>query len=199
MDPNSAFAKHLKTNPWNLKSPILHANNSKQQYVPFRLVKALRTLNTKKPPKQRFSASVSENKDDGADELDADIYSSDEDEHYKDDLAVKNKFYNDLRVAARQGRGQGQKPDNRTINEFLKSRIKTDHDKDSLRIVSHPNPHFKIMSEQIDGILKRGGHGNKYVWNKVIPKIVRLFNKINKKQTGITQTRDYALLQKLLS
>jgi len=195
MDPNSAFAKHLKTNPWNLKNPILHTNNSKQQYVPFRLVKALRTLNTKNPPKRRFTS----NKDDEADELDADIYSSDDDEYYRGDKAVKKQFYKDLRVVAKQGLKQGEKPDNRTINEFLKSRIKTDHDKDPLKIVSHPNPHFKIMSEQIDGILKRGGHENKYVWNKVIPKIVRLFNKINKKQTGITKTRDYALLQKLLS
>jgi hypothetical protein len=193
MDPNSAFAKHLKTNPWNLKNPILHINNSKQKYVPFRLVKALRTLNTKKPPKQRFTT----NKYDDVDELDADIYSSDEDEHYKDDLAVKNKFYNDLRAAARQGRGQGQKPDNRTINEFLKSRINKDYDKDEVKNVVKINQHFQIMSDEIDRILKRG-QVNKYTWNKIIPQIIRLFNKINKKHTGITKTRDYALLHKLL-
>ena len=194
MDPNSAFAKHLKTNPWNLKNPILHANNSKQKYVPFRLVKALRTLNTKKPPKRRFTS----NKDDEADELDADIYSSDEDERYTDDLAVKNKFYNDLRAAARQGLKQGQKPDNRTINEFLKSRKNDEYNKDDMKKVVKINKHFQIMSDEIDRLLKQG-QVNKYTWNKVIPQIVRLFNKINKKQTGITKTRDYALLQKLLS
>ena len=194
MDPNSAFAKHLNTNPWNLKNPILHINNSKQKYVPFRLVKALRTLNTKKPPKRRFTS----NKDDEADELDADIYSSDEDERYTDDLAVKNKFYNDLRAAARQGLKQGQKPDNRTINEFLKSRKNDEYNKDDMKKVVKINKHFQIMSDEIDRLLKQG-QVNKYTWNKVIPQIVRLFNKINKKHTGITKTRDYALLQKLLS
>jgi hypothetical protein len=53
MDPNSAFAKHLKTNPWNLRYPLLDHNNSKQKYTPFRLVKALRSLDTKDPPKRR--------------------------------------------------------------------------------------------------------------------------------------------------
>lgn len=209
MDPNSAFAKHLKTNPWNLRYPLLDHNNSKQKYVPFRLVPALRTLNTKNPPKLR---SVSKTPNISTSETLTE--SDDDDEEYKDDHEIKKQFYDKLKKHSKTGLIQGGKHDFKTSNEFLKSRTFTKLDpknvrKDPLRETANEkvDAQFKKTSDKIDGLVldvksntTLWDEKNPYVKNKIIPQIVRLFNKLNKKNhKTIRNSRDYMLLYELLN
>lgn len=207
MNPNSAFVKHLTTNPWNLKNPILNVNNSKQKYIPFRLVKALRTLDTKNPPIRRSVSKTTK-------VLSETLTESDDDEEYKDDHEIKKQLYDKLKKHSITGLKQGGKHDLKTSNEFLKSRTFTKLDpknvrKDPLRVTENGkvDAQFKKTSDKIDGLVldvksntTLWDEKNPYVKNKIIPQIVRLFNKLNKKNhKTIRNSRDYMLLYELLN